>query len=356
MLALFVAAFDDCFLYRYTKDRVSKEKISVRYEHGPKERTLLSLVDKAQTLTLPVVTIDQQSLARDPARVRNKDQYMYRPHSSDKNVARIPMPIPVNLGVNVSIICQFKEDLDQIVSNFVPYMNPYLEVSWKVPPEFGMDFVDEVRLEIEWDGTVNYETPKIVTNDVQWRIIGNTSFTIKGFLYKSDVNPQATIYTVRSDFHSVNLLERNPVYEDFNSLSANSSNETDVILISAFPEITNYYYNLSGSTIPALSTVTVFSYNNNSFILYGKRFGYNNNFYLSSGTSNFYNNFELISTIKYPLISGYRLQDSEFQVYNDNIAVINLSANSLLSAGNFTIVTSNEAGWVATPHIISNSL
>ena len=83
-------------------------------------------------------------------------------------------------------------------------------------------------------------------------------------------------------------------------------------------------------------------------MLYGKRFYYNNNFYLSSNVVNFYNNYEPIITAKSPLISGYRLNASEFNVINDSIATIKLAASSITSTGAFTIVTANSAGWATT--------
>jgi hypothetical protein len=57
-------------------------------------------------------------------------------------MAKIPQPIPVNLTLDVNIICYFKEDLDQIIQNFVVNCNPYIMVSWKIPEKFNMPFID----------------------------------------------------------------------------------------------------------------------------------------------------------------------------------------------------------------------
>ena len=35
-------------------------------------------------------------------------------------------PIPVNVGINMSIMTKFQTDMDQIISNFAPYNNPYI--------------------------------------------------------------------------------------------------------------------------------------------------------------------------------------------------------------------------------------
>ena len=46
------------------------------------------------------------------------------------------MPVPVNLEVSMSILARYMQDVDQIVSNFVPYNNPYIILSWKVPDDY----------------------------------------------------------------------------------------------------------------------------------------------------------------------------------------------------------------------------
>lgn len=335
-------------MYRYTKDREAKERIDVRYVNGPKNRVLYDIIDKAKTLTLPVVTIEQKGISRDITRNQNKNQYIYRPSiGGTPNTSRIPSPIPVSIPIEVNIICEFKEDLDQIVGNFVPYCNPYFTVSWKVPPSYKLDFIDEVRIECEWDGNVSYSSPASLQPTDKARIIGTTNFTIKGYLYPMDFNPQGTIYTVKADFHSVNLKP----YTDYTALSGDGY-ETETVLISAYPEISNEFSLYNNIVVPLSSEYRIDKRNANTFIIYGKRFGYNNVFYLSSNTPNFYNNYEEIVTAKYPTISGYRLPDSFVSVTSDNIVNISLSANSL-NTGQFTIVTMNSAGWVSTGCLIT---
>lgn len=184
MLTQFVAAFDDCFVYRYTKDQKPKEKISVRYVMGPKQRVLMDIVNQAKNITLPVIALEQTSIRRDPTRIQNKDQHFYRPHLNDKNVSKIPQPIPVNIDINVAIVANYKEDIDQIITNIIPWCNPYFIISWKVPAEFGMDFDDELRSEVSWSGEVSFENPIDIAATDKYKIVGNTSFTIKGWIFR----------------------------------------------------------------------------------------------------------------------------------------------------------------------------
>jgi hypothetical protein len=347
MLTQFVAAFDDSFVYRYTKDKIAKEKIRVRYILGPKQRVLYDIVNQSKNITLPAISIEQKNIKRDPSRVQNKDQHMYRPHINNKNVSKIPQPIPVIMDIDVSIVCSYKEDLDQIVSNIIPYCNPYFIISWKIPEEFGMDFDDELRSEVSWSGSFDYENPIDISAQDKYRIVANTSFTIKGWIFPALVTPVAPIYVVRSDFHAVGTGADLYSYDSYPALSGVDYTNTDVVLISAYPEITNEFINGR----PYYKDISVESLNDNVFTLYGKRFDFENKWYLSANNVIPGLVYEEITTFKHPTISAYRLPENIIDVVNDNIVSISLSSE-WLSAGNFTFVTSNSAGWISSDYNI----
>lgn len=352
LLNLFVSAFDDAFVYRYdARSRQAKERIDVRYVHGPKHRVLHDLSDRAKSLTLPVVTIEQTRLSRDTTRIHNKDQFLYRKQLDSTNrLAKIPTPIPVNLELNVSIISYFKEDLDQIIQNFVVNCNPYIIVSWKVPEKFNMPFLDEIRSEIQWSGDITYNNPKDLSPDVKWRISADTTFTIKGWLFKDFDQNQAPIYVVTTDFYALCASSKFCDYNLFDALSS-STLESDTVSISAYPEFTNYFIN----GIP-YDTLYLNDLNDKNFTFYGKRFGYNNTWYLSSNQVISELPYTEIDTEKFPTISAYKLPDNVITTVNDNIVTISLSANyfSGLSSDVY-FVTANEAGWAASIPIFVNT-
>ncbi len=338
VLTQFVAAFDGTFVYRYTKDFEAKEKINVRYVFGPKQRVLYDIVNQAKNLTLPVISIEQTNLKRDPSRIQFKDQKITRPNINDnRSISRVPSPVPVIMDISVSIVANYKEDIDQIVSNFIPWCNPYFIISWKIPEDFGMDFIDELRTEVTWSGSVDYENPTNIAHTDKYKIVGNTSFTIKGWIFPALETPQAPIYVVNTNFVAVSSGAILDGYDDYWSLSANDT--TDSILISAYPEFTNIFY----KGIPIYDNINI-SDQDHTFTFYGKRFGFNNSWYLSG-----YNVapliLEEINTSKFPTISAYKIPENYVTIVNDNIAVISFEYN-YLSAGEFTFVTSNSAGWV----------
>lgn len=344
LLNLFVSAFDEAFVYRYDhRNKIAKEKIEVRYVHGPKHRVLHDLNDRAKTLTLPVVTIEQTNISRDTSRVFNKNKHFYNYNS------KIPTPIPVNIELAVSVICYFKEDLDQILQNFITNCNPYIIVSWKTPEDFDLPFLEEIRTEIQWSGECPITNPKDLSPDTKWRISSDTSFTIKGWLFKSIEETVAPIYKVDATFNNVNLTNRIYTWDDYSALSGQYT-ESETVSISAYPSFTNlYFYPDNVTNIPVYDDITINHPLN--LLVYGKRFSYNNTWYLSGdNSSNF--NLEGVITAKSPLISAYRIPDDYIDVLNDNIVNIKIPL-SALSGGNYTLMTANSASWTVSDKVIT---
>lgn len=348
LLQQFCSAFDDVVISRYNKDKAEQEKIEVRYVFGPKERVMYDTVNKAQNLTLPVIAVNLTAVARDPSRVFNKIEPTYLPAVDrvyGSKVAKVLSPIPVNLEVSVSILTKFMGDMDQIISNFVPYSNPYIIISWLMPEEFGLGHDTEIRSEVLWGGSISYSMPTDIAYSDKFRVVADTSFTIKGWLFKEMKDPQGIIYKIDNRFHSVKASDPMMYLDDFNSLSSYAT--TDVVTVSGCPSITNLFYTLSGTTFTVHDPITIDMGKDNNFIVYGKGFDWNNSFYLSSNKVGFYSNYSQISVAKSPVIYAYDFTD-RVSVLNQNIFTMHLPANTLTSTGIFTIVTANSAGWAST--------
>ena len=128
LLTQFVAAFDETTIKRYNKDRVPEEVIEVRYVLAPKQRVMHDIVDKAQNLTLPVVAVNVTSITRDNDRVFNKLNNLHN-FVNEKDSRMVRMPVPVNISISMSILTRYMDDMDQILSNFIPFNNPYIILS-----------------------------------------------------------------------------------------------------------------------------------------------------------------------------------------------------------------------------------
>ncbi len=255
LLTQFINAFDNIVIKRFDQNRISNSSIQVRYVYSPKQRVMYDLVNRAQNLTVPVVAVSIANVARDENRVFNKigGFYFSQGNTLATETAKSDFyksPVPVNITINMSILAKFQTDMDQIMSNFVPYNNPYIIISWKVPEamvEDGFSVPQEIRSEVLWNGNIALSYPTDIAASDKYRIIGDTSFTIKGWLFGDPTFPAANIFYVNNNFHGVPLLTE-MTYETLSGqtfaypVSSGLSNDVETITISAFPQITNFDY------------------------------------------------------------------------------------------------------------------
>lgn len=209
----FVSAFNSIIIDRYNKDRVAQEQIQANFVYAPKERVIHDLVNKNQHLKLPVVAVSMNNVTRDNDRVFNKIPGFYISKAPSVSAGAVntnflPSPIPVNIGVTMDILTKFQTDMDQIISNFVPYNNPYIVISWKVPTSQNLADDLEIRSEVLWDGNISLSYPTDISGTEPYRVSATTSFTIKGWLFKKNSDSTVgNIFSIDQTFVPVSGFE-----------------------------------------------------------------------------------------------------------------------------------------------------
>ena len=216
MVTQFVSAFDDVIISRYNKRREELNQLRVRYVYAPKQRVVHDLVNKNKHITLPAIAVNITSVNRDSERVFNKIAGTYHQrvdmfggHEIQNKTDHLRSPVPVNIGISMSILTRYQSDMDQILSNFIPYNNPYIIISWKLP-EGLLQKDQEIRSQVLWDGNINMQYPTDLPASAPFRVSAETSFTIKGWLFKYQTDPAGIIYKVTSNFTPILDLDEAP--------------------------------------------------------------------------------------------------------------------------------------------------
>jgi hypothetical protein len=168
---------------------------------------LFDLINPGQNLVLPVVAINIKSISRDESRIFNKSYGFVPPTVLDPERLKdrtpyVKSPVPVNISLDMSILTKNQIDMDQILSNFIPYNNPYIIISWKVPEEHFPNYTHEIRTEVLWDGNVALNYPVEVNGTQKAQVISDTSFTIKGWLFPYVQDPVKNIFKVDANTYS----------------------------------------------------------------------------------------------------------------------------------------------------------
>lgn len=355
LLTQFVAAFDDTVIKRYDKNNNPRQEIGVRYVFAPKQRIMHDIVNKAKNIELPVVAINLASVSYDTERVFNKLDN-FENYANANSASAIRTPTPVNLTVNMSILCRYMQDMDQIISNFVPYTDPYIILTWKEPVSDNVNNNIEIRSEVLWDKNIVLNTPTETTYSDKFRIIADTSFTIKGWLFRSKNERSSPIYFIENNFVNVrpdfnfnqglSSLEYESFYDSLTSVA-----DIETISLSGLPDITNVYFNTSGSLLPIDNPITIkrdLSSGGRSYTFYGDNYD-RTEFVMLSSNSAITTGFTAVNTTYTGEVSGYILPNSQWNVLNNQI--INIMIPALTASGKFDVIVKNPAGWKTSAEI-----
>jgi hypothetical protein len=87
--------------------------------------------------------------------------------------------IPINIEFTLSGIAVYEDDLDQIVSNFIPFFKPDIFVSWKHPRYNNL----ELKSQIVWDCRINYQSPIDISEKDHEFYQFETTFTFKTWFF-----------------------------------------------------------------------------------------------------------------------------------------------------------------------------
>ena len=347
MIAQFIAAFDDIVIGRFNKLREERDRIEVRYLYAPKQRIMHDIINENKTITLPAVAVSVGSISRDESRVFNKiDGFYYTgtDESSQQFSRHIKAPIPVNLNLNVSIISRYQTDVDQILSNFVPFCNPYVIISWPVPRKFGLAVDQEIRSEVLWDGNVNLNYPIELAGNAKARITADTSFTVKGWLFKDTADPAGNIFTIKSNFIAEDYIS------DYESLSAEPA-PSENLMVSGAPFVTDISYNnvlLQKPLVFTKTSTALLAAPTPAIKLNGSSFTNLDGLILSSSkpssyytnTGSFSSNFVNIDSLS---LSGLEITD--FEIASDNTLTAYIPLSVLSSLNRVSLVPYNSAGF-----------
>lgn len=325
ILTQFVNAFDDVVINRYTKERVVADRIAVRYVYAPKQRVLHDLINKAQHITLPVAAVVISSIRRDPTRVFNKLKGAHYALSDPTKAGQMLQPVPVNITVNLSILTKFQADMDQIMTNFAPYCDPYIVISWR-----RADMPDqEIRSKVIWSGDLAVNYPVDINASQPARVACDTSFVIEGWLFKNDATPSGYIFNIDANFTAVKKLESLETMA-----AARTEYNTDAREIIGRPQMT--------FVTPPVGSLS----GENVFDVYGSMLGYTNSVYVSatdvfSAQLSAFDPFATTSlSAEYPAIDAIPV---DYVIDSDNKLTITLPA--VVNPGRVEVIVVNPAGY-----------
>jgi len=180
-----------------------------------------------------------------------------------------------------------------------------------------------------WSQSINMNPPKDTTYSDKFRIVADTSFTIKGWLFRNKNDRSNPIYFIDTNFINTNKsYSFTPAitaedYETFyDGLTADADIET--VSLSGYPFTDSVFYNASGSPMPVNSPVTITTQakqlNKGQFTLIGQNYN-ETEFVLLSSTSALTDTLTSVDTTYTGTVDGYLLPLSSYTVMRCNYSM-----------------------------------
>lgn len=353
ILTQFADALNDIIIRRYNENRVPGDQIHVNFLYSPKTRTLHELTNLAQHIKLPVICIIPQSIRRNTKRVFNKIEGSYWMDTTmgahNSAWMHLLQPVPVDITVNVSIIARFQTDIDQILTNFIPYTDPYFVVSWKWPDVIPWaDF--EIRSHCHWNENISFTYPVDIPKTAPYRIIADTSFLIESWMFKDSPGTTGPIYVIDTSFTSVSDMRQYELMKTWeNEDNTDWSPTTNWTVISARPQFiscTPFFTYVSPSAERTFTaTGYMLDYTARLFVS-----GNNLNMFSTASSTalsagyNFYYPFSALSAVSATYIgfSGIEIAHSAWHAIGQNMLSVILAPTA---TGNFDLIGMNDAGY-----------
>ncbi len=180
-----IIAFGTVFNQIYIKHQDANDEIyselRVPLAYGPTQKFLARLTQQADLnkpvqITLPRMSFEMTSIRYDPARKASVTQSFKA--SDGQNLKKVYMPVPYNIGFELSIMCKLNDDALQIIEQILPYFQPAFTITVNLLDTLGENkdipiVLNSITMNDDYEG--NFQTRR--------SLIYTLRFTAKTFLF-----------------------------------------------------------------------------------------------------------------------------------------------------------------------------
>lgn len=180
----FGTLFNDINIKHKKQDDSNFSNIKVPIAYGPVEKFLARLEQKQNlrervAITLPRIAFEMNSIQYDNSRkVSTMQTFIAKSNVDDKIVNKVFMPVPYNLGIQLSIMTQYNDDALQIIEQILPYFQPSFNITIDLVSAIGEK--RDIPLIL---GGINFKDNYESGYEEKRIIIYNLDFTAKTYLF-----------------------------------------------------------------------------------------------------------------------------------------------------------------------------
>ena len=177
----FGTLFNDIFIKHEKADNTTLDETKVGLAYGPQQKFFAKIreqanLTKAVAITLPRMSFEMTSIQYDATRKSGITQTFKA--SDGTNLKKVFMPVPYNIGFELSIFSKLNDDALQIVEQILPFFQPSFNITINLVSSIGEKrdvpiVLDNISFRDEYEGDFTTRTALIYT----------LQFTAKTYLF-----------------------------------------------------------------------------------------------------------------------------------------------------------------------------
>jgi len=177
----FGTLFNNIFIKHEGIDDSTLDETKVGLAYGPQQKFFAKIreqanLTKAVAITLPRMSFEMTSVQYDPTRKSGITQTFKA--SDGTNLKKVFMPVPYNIGFELSIFSKLNDDALQIIEQILPYFQPSFNITVNLIKSIGEKrdipiVLDNISFRDEYEGDFTTRTALIYT----------LQFTAKTYLF-----------------------------------------------------------------------------------------------------------------------------------------------------------------------------
>ena len=132
-IVAFGTLFNEIYIKHEDSDNNQISEIKVPLSYGPSQKFLAKIkqqsdLSKPIAITLPRMSFEMTSLAYDATRKTGVTQ-TFKAVDAENNIKKVYMPVPYNIGFELSVLAKLNDDALQIVEQILPVFQPGFNVT-----------------------------------------------------------------------------------------------------------------------------------------------------------------------------------------------------------------------------------
>ena len=192
----FGTLFNNLEIRRYNDDNTTYQRMKVPLAYGPRSKFLARLTEQPElgrpnAISLPRMSFEMNGISYDSSRKQSPINYTTTgTANATKGVKKTFVPVPYNLGFELSVITRTQEDSLQIVEQILPTFQPSFNLSIKLVEEANIIkdipiILTNVSFVDDYDGDFSDRRTIIWTLDFQVKTYIYGPTTDVGFIKKA---------------------------------------------------------------------------------------------------------------------------------------------------------------------------